>query len=155
MQTQRGIDEFKNEPFVDYKVEDNAAAMRKAIEKVKSELGREYPIIINGEKISLDEKFNSFNPANKSEVVGVFSEGDADTSLSDKAIDAATEAFKTWRKVAPAERAEYLFKIADIIRQRKHEFSAWLVIEVSKSWAEADGETAEAIDFCEFYGRAR
>lgn len=153
MQTQRVLDEFKNEPFLDYSKPENAEAMNAAIEKVRGELGREYPIVINGEKISLDSKFESYNPANKTEVVGVFSEVDTDTTLVDKAIEAATEAFKTWRNVPPAERAEYAFKIADVMRQRKHELSAWMVVEVAKTWAEADGDTAEAIDFMEFYGR--
>ncbi|MEQ1646732.1 MAG: aldehyde dehydrogenase family protein, partial [Pyrinomonadaceae bacterium] len=127
--------------------------MEAAIEKVRSEIGREYPIIIGGEKIALGDKFNSYNPAKKDEVVGVFSEGDTDTSLVEKAIATANEAFKTWKNVPATERAEYLFKIADLMRQRKHELSAWMVFEVSKTWAEADGDTAEAIDFCEFYGR--
>src|SRR5687768_14834793 len=153
MQTQRVLDEFRNEPFTDFSKPENAEAMRAAIEKVRSELGREYPSIINGENVTLESKFQSYNPANKTEVVGVFSEGDSDTSLVEKAITAATAAFKTWRNVPPAERAEYLFKIAEIMRQRKHELSAWMVFEVSKTWAEADGDTAEAIDFMEFYGR--
>src|SRR5687768_14249515 len=153
MQTQRVMDEFKNEPFTDYSVLENAAAMTAAIEKVRSELGREYPVVINGEKITLPSKFESINPANKTEVVGRFSEVDTDTSLVDKAIDAATAAFKVWRNVPAAERAEYLFKIADVMRKRKHELSAWMVFEVAKTWAEADGDTAEAIDFMEFYGR--
>lgn len=153
MQTQRVLDEFKNEPFTDFSKPENAEAMKAAIEKVRGELGREYPVVINGEKITLDSKFQSYNPANKTEVVGVFSEVDTDTSLVDKAIDAATEAFKSWRNVPPAERAEYAFKIADVMRQRKHELSAWMVVEVAKTWAEADGDTAEAIDFMEFYGR--
>lgn len=153
MQTQRVLDEFKNEPFTDFSVPENADAMRAAIEKVRGELGREYPCLINGEKIILESKFQSFNPAQKDEVVGVFSEGDTDTSLVEKGIDAATEAFKTWRNVPAAERAEYIFKIAELMRQRKHELSAWMVFEVSKTWAEADGDTAEAIDFAEFYGR--
>ncbi len=153
MQTQRTLDEFKNEPFTDFSKPENAAAMRAAIEKVRSELGREYPIVIAGEKVVLDAKFSSFSPSNKSEVIGVFSEGDADTALVDQAIEAATSAFKSWRNVDPATRAEYLFKIAAIMRERKHELSAWMVFEVSKTWAEADGDTAEAIDFCEFYGR--
>ena len=153
MQTQRSLDEFRNEPFTDFSQPENAEAIRAAIEKVRGELGREYPIVINGEKITLASKFNSYNPADKSEVVGVFSEGDTDTTLVEKAIDAATEAFKTWRNVDPAERAEYLFKIAAIMRERKHELSAVMIFEVSKTWAEADGDVAEAIDFCEFYGR--
>lgn len=153
MQTQRVLDEFKNEPFTDYSKPENAEAMRAAIEKVRGELGREYTCLVNGERVSVGGKFKSYNPATKDEVVGVFSEVDDDISLVEKAIDAATEAFKTWRFVPAAERAEYLFRIADIMRQRKHELSAWMVFEVAKTWAEADGDTAEAIDFMEFYGR--
>jgi len=153
MHTKLSLDEFRNEPFTDFSKPENKDAMLAALEKVRGELGTEFPIVINGEKITLQSKFESRNPSNKEQVVGVFSEGDADTSLVDRAIEAASEAFKTWKKVPPAERAEYLFKAADIMRQRKHEFSAWMVYEVSKTWAEADGDTAEAIDFCEFYGR--
>jgi len=153
MQTQRVMDEFKNEPFTDFSDAVNAGAMREAIEKVRSELGREYPVIINGEKISLDSKFQSYNPAKKDEVVGVFSEVDTDVTLVDRAIEAATSAFMIWRDVPAADRAEYLFKAADVMRRRKNELSAVMVFEVSKTWAEADGDVAEAIDFCEFYGR--
>lgn len=153
MQTQRTLDEFRNEPFVDFSQAENAEAMRAAIEKVSTDFGKEYPILIDGEKITLEQKFQSFNPANKTEAVGTFSEGDADAqNLVNKAIDAASEAFKTWKKVPAAERAEYCFKAAKIIRDRKHEFSAVMVMEVAKTWAEADGDTAEAIDFLEFYG---
>lgn len=153
MQTQRVMDEFKNEPFTDFSLPENAAAMREALEKVKGELGREYPVVIGSEKIRLEEKFKSYNPANKSEVVGVFSEVDADTSLVDKAVEVATHTFEMWKNISPPNRADYLFKAADLLRQRKHEFSALMVYEVSKTWAEADGDTAEAIDFLEFYGR--
>lgn len=154
MQTQRVLDEFRNEPFTDFSVAENAEAMQAAIEQVRSELGREYPMVIGGEKVTLDEKFESINPANKSQTVGVFSEADADAeNIVNRAIEAATNAFKIWKNVSPAERAEYLFKAAKIIRDRKHYFSAWMVFETAKTWAEADGDTAEAIDFLEFYGR--
>ncbi len=154
MQTQKSLDEFKNEPFTDYSKPENAEAMQQAIDQVKSELGREYPIIINGVKIELPNKFSSVNPAKKAEVVGQFSDADEDAVyLVSKAIDAATVAFETWRYVAPATRAEYLFKAATIIRDRKHYYSAWMCFETGKTWAEADGDTAEAIDFLEFYGR--
>jgi len=154
MQTQRVLDEFKNEPFTDFGTPENQIAIEAAIEQVRSELGREYPNVINGEKITTDSKFESINPAEKSQVVGVFSDADADAeNLVEKAIDAATNAFKVWQNVSPANRAEYLFKAADIIRTRKHYFSAWMIFETGKTWAEADGDTAEAIDFLEFYGR--
>ena len=92
MQTKRVLDEFKNEPFTDFSRAENSRAMTEAIEKVRSELGREYAVVINGEKITLDSKFKSINPANTSEIVGVFSEVDDDTALVDKAIEAATAA---------------------------------------------------------------
>ena len=39
------------------------------------------------------------------------------------------------------------------MRKRKFEFCAMLTYEVGKTWPEADADTAEAIDFLEFYGR--
>src|SRR5882724_5167706 len=142
-------DEFSNEPFTDFIKEENAAAMRAAIEKVRGELGREYPLVINGERITLDEKFESINPAKSSEVVGRFQHGGA--AEGKRAVEAAYEAFKSWSKVPAKERADLLFRVAETMRARKHELSAWMIFEVGKTWAEADGDTAEAIDFCDFY----
>src|SRR5699024_10122474 len=58
-----------------------------------------------------------------------------------------------WRSSDPKFRADILFKAAAIIRKRKHEFSALLIKEGGKPWNEADADTAEAIDFLEYYGR--
>jgi 1-pyrroline-5-carboxylate dehydrogenase len=66
-------------------------------------------------------------------------------------MNAAQEAFKTWSKTTFEERVELLLRVAKTIRERKHEFSAWMIYEVAKTWPEADGDTAEAIDFLEFY----
>ena len=65
----------------------------------------------------------------------------------------ADATFNTWRKVKPEFRADVLFKAAAIIRRRKHEFSALLVKEAGKPWNEADADTAEGIDFLEYYAR--
>jgi 1-pyrroline-5-carboxylate dehydrogenase len=151
MQAERALDEFKNEPFTDFTKEENAAAMRQAIEHVKSELGREYPIIIGGERVESGEKFESINPARKTEVVGRFFEASEETV--DRAIQVANETFQTWKTVPAKERADYLFCAAALMRERKHYYSAWMIAEVGKTWSEADGDTAEAIDFLEFYGR--
>ncbi len=143
--------EFRNEPFNDFSKEENAREMRAAIEKVKSELGREYPLVIGGERITGGKTFDSYNPARKTEVVGRFQKASED--LARRAVETAHETFATWRNSPAAERAELLFKSAAILRARKHEMSAWMIYEVGKTWAEADGDTAEAIDFCEFYAR--
>ena len=52
-----------------------------------------------------------------------------------------------------SERAAVLFKVAALIRRHRFEINAWMILETGKSWPEADGDTAEAIDFLEFYGR--
>src|SRR5882762_4325750 len=143
--------EFRNEPFTDFSKEENAMAMRAAIEKVKRELGREYPLVIGGERLTIDDKLDSINPANRMQVVGSFHK--ATKELANRAVETAFETFKTWSATPAEERAEFLFRVAALMRQRKHELSAWMIHEVGKTWPEADGDTAEAIDFCEFYGR--
>src|SRR5438309_7830120 len=143
--------EFRNEPFTDFSKEENAQAMRAALERVKIELGREYPLVIGGERIETAAKLDSINPANRTQVVGRFHK--ATKELANKAVESAYDTFQTWRSVPADERAQLLFRVADLMRARKHEFSAWMIHEVAKTWPEADGDTAEAIDFCEFYAR--
>jgi 1-pyrroline-5-carboxylate dehydrogenase len=143
--------EFRNEPFTDFSKEENIAAMRAALEKVRGELGREYPLVIGGERIKTGSTLESINPANRTEVIGRFHK--ATKELAGRAVETAYQTFETWRNVSAAERAQLLFRVAELMRQRKHELSAWMIYEVAKTWPEADGDTAEAIDFLEFYGR--
>lgn len=145
------ITEFRNEPFTDFSKEENRAAFAAALAKVESQLGKEYDLIIGSERIKTEKKIASLNPSNKSEIVGHVSK--ATQELAEKAIQAAASTFEFWKAIPGEHRARYLFKAAAILRRRKHEFSAWLVKEAGKSWAEADADTAEAIDFMEFYGR--
>ncbi|HKY05640.1 MAG TPA: aldehyde dehydrogenase family protein, partial [Blastocatellia bacterium] len=142
---------FRNEPFTDFSNERNAALMREAISNVESQLGREYPLVIGGKRFTTGDMLVSPNPSNHEEAVGLIHKASVD--LADKALEAATEAFKEWKRVAPEVRARYLLKVAAIMRERKAELAAWMVLEVGKSWAEADGDVAEAIDFAEFYAR--
>src|SRR5699024_6358600 len=140
---------YKHEPFTDFTIPENKALMEAAIKKVEGELGQEYPLIINGERITTEDKITSVNPANKEEVVGIVSKANKD--LAEKAMQAADENFEWWRKSDPKFRADVLFRAAGIVRKRKHEFSALLVKEGGKPWKEADADTAEAIDFMEYY----
>jgi 1-pyrroline-5-carboxylate dehydrogenase len=142
---------FFNEPVVDFRVEANAAAMRAAIEKVRGQLGREYDLIIDGRPGRTSEKIRSFNPARPSEVIGVHQK--AGREHVQPAMEAALAAFESWKKVPVQQRADLLIRTADILRKRKPEFNAWMVLEVGKNWDEAEADTCEAIDFCEFYAR--
>jgi 1-pyrroline-5-carboxylate dehydrogenase len=142
---------FINEPFFDFTKEDNARKMRAAIERVRGQLGREYDLIIGGQRLKTTDKIKSLNPAKPSQIVGIHQK--AGKEHVEPAMAAALKAFKTWSRTPIEERAALLFRAADLLRERKMDYMAWLVFEVSKNWAEADGDISESIDFCEFYAR--
>jgi len=143
------VKQFKNEALVDFTKPENRKKMEAALARVSSEFGREYPLVIGGEKITSPNKLKSTNPANKTEVVGIAQKATKEHALS--ALDVAWKTFESWKNRSAEERADYLYKIADKMRERKHELASWMVYEVGKSWVEADADVAEAIDFCDFY----
>jgi len=142
---------FKNEALTDFTRPENRQAQGEALEQVKSELGQTYPLIIGGEKIFNKETFASVNPSQPDQVIGYFAR--ASVEQADEAVKAAAAAFETWKRVPAEERAGYLFAAADLLKQRRFYVNAWMIYEVGKSWPEADADTAEAIDFLEFYAR--
>ena len=142
---------FVNEPMVDFSKEENARKMRAAIEKVRGQLGREYDLIVGGKRVKTTDKIKSINPAKPSQLVGLHQKAGKEQVAP--AMAAALKAYETWSRTSVEERAALLFRTGDLLRERKFEFMAWLVFEVSKNWAEADGDISETIDFCEFYGR--
>ena len=142
---------FANEPLTDFSKEENARKMRAAIEKVRGQLGREYDLIIGGKRVKTADKIKSLNPAKPSQVVGVHQK--AGKEHVEPAMQAALAAFRSWSQTSVEERASLLFRVGDVMRERKFEYCAWLVFEVSKNWAEADADIAETIDFCEYYAR--
>ncbi|WP_077624275.1 L-glutamate gamma-semialdehyde dehydrogenase [Sediminibacillus massiliensis] len=142
---------YKHEPFTDFTIEANRKALEAEIKKAEAELGKEYPLIIGGERITTEDKIVSYNPADKDEIIGYVSK--ANQELAERAMKVADETFQWWRKTNPEMRADILFRAAAIVRRRKHEFTAHLVKEGGKPWKEADADTAEAIDFMEYYGR--
>lgn len=142
---------YHHEPFTDFSIQENRHSFEKALLQLERQLGQEHPLLIQGEEIFTEEKIISYNPAKKDEVIGVVAK--ANKELAEKAIKSAEETFHTWKKVDSKERASLLVKAAAIVRKRKHEFSSLLVKEAGKPWNEADADTAEAIDFMEYYAR--
>lgn len=142
---------FRNEPFVDFSVPDNRRAMEQAIAAVGRQLGRHCPLIVGGEHVATEDRIVSVNPAQPSQVVGTASK--ATTQWADRAIRTAHQAFDAWRRYSPDARARVLLRAAAIMRRRRLELNAWMCFEVGKTWVEADVETAEAIDFLEYYAR--
>lgn len=145
------LPEFRNEPLTDFSNPASKAAMEAALAKVKGEFGREYPLVINGERITGLKTFDSINPSHKDQILGRFQKGTK--PHVEKAVEDAVTAFESWKKQSVDVRAGLLLKAAKLLRERKHEFSATMIYEVGKTWPEADADTAEAIDFLEFYAR--
>jgi 1-pyrroline-5-carboxylate dehydrogenase len=142
---------FKNEAIRTFSDPADAASLETALARARKGFGRHYPAIVEGKALETVAKIASRNPAQPDEVVGTV--GSASREQATHAVEAAARVFESWKRVAPAERAVYLFKAAEAVRRQRDDFNALLVLEVGKSWIEADADTAEAIDFLEFYGR--
>jgi 1-pyrroline-5-carboxylate dehydrogenase len=145
------LPDFRNEPYTDFTQPENRARMQAALEKVRGQLGREYQLLIAGERVSTNEKLKSVNPARPAEIVGLHQK--ATPELANRALEAAYQYFPEWSRTPAGTRVRMLVRTAALLRERKFEYNAWLVFETGKSWIEAEAETAEAIDFCEYYAR--
>ena len=64
---------FKNAPYTDFSKPENRRAQEEALEQVKSEFGRTYPLVIGGKQITNEATFASVNPAQPDQVIGYFS----------------------------------------------------------------------------------
>src|ERR1700691_385734 len=142
---------FQNEPYTDFSAPRNRRPMDEALANVRAQLGREYDLRIAGERLQTGDLLRSVNPSNPREGIGVHHRATAE--LARRAVDSAYAYFSEWSATPPAERIHLLVRAAAIIRRRKLEFNAWLVLEAGKTWPEADADVSEAIDFCEYYAR--
>jgi 1-pyrroline-5-carboxylate dehydrogenase len=145
------VEPFRNEPLSRFDDPDVRARMEAALRYVEGELGQRYPLQIAGRPVETGDFIRSEDPANTDVTVGLVAK--AHREHVDEALKAAWEAFPAWRALGAPARARILFRAAAAMRRRKLELAAWEVYEASKSWAEADADVAEAIDFLEYYAR--
>jgi RHH-type proline utilization regulon transcriptional repressor/proline dehydrogenase/delta 1-pyrroline-5-carboxylate dehydrogenase len=141
--------DFRNEPPIDFAIDANRQAMLAALADVRAQLGRTYPLWINGRPVETGQLHDSVDPSQKSRVVGRIHA--ARTNDAQAAVAAAKAALTGWLWRPVTERAEFLQRAAAEMRRRRFELAAWEVYECGKPWREADGDVAEAIDFCEYY----
>lgn len=139
---------FKNASEVDFSVPCNKEAMLQAFAQVDAEKGKEYPLIIGGERIMTENKITSISPSTK-EVLGKVSS--CDQELADKAIRTANDAFQTWSRTSVEERICCVRRLVDLMDKNRFLIDAWSVEESGKNWGEADGELCEALDFFNSY----
>jgi 1-pyrroline-5-carboxylate dehydrogenase len=142
---------YRPEPFTDFRDPVAAAAYRAALDEVRAQLGRRWPLVIGAEHVTTDRWLASYDPCDPTVVVGeVAMAGPAEI---ERAMEAAAAAYATWSRWPMLSRSRALVRLAAIMRRRKLELCAWETFEAGKNWAEADADVAEAIDFLEYYAR--
>ena len=147
----QGNDGFQNEPPTDFSKRENREKMQEALVIVREGFNKKYPLYIGDKEILTEKEIISYNPANPDEIVGWVSSAAA--REIEQAISGARGAWEMWRGVNAGERAAYLFKVAEMMKDKRFELTALQIYEVGKSWKEADGDVSEAIDYLEYYGR--
>jgi RHH-type proline utilization regulon transcriptional repressor/proline dehydrogenase/delta 1-pyrroline-5-carboxylate dehydrogenase len=140
---------FINEPPADFALASAREKLGSAIESVRTRLGHYYPLIIDGKEVRTREQLTSINPARPTEDVGHVALGTTEEVVA--AVAAAKRAFPRWSRTSVRERSRFLERVAEKMRANRYELSAWQVFEVGKTWAEADADVIEAIDFCLYY----
>lgn len=142
---------FFNEPALDFSAAGNREQMKATLGEIRRKLGRSYSLIIGNKEIKTGQKLASVNPANPGDVIGYVHM--ASKREANLAIQAARNVSKEWAATAFEERCNIFGKAAGIMGERRFELMALEVFEVGKTWREADGDIAEAMDFCRYYAQ--
>lgn len=142
---------FRNLPLIDFAIEENRVKLRNAFAKLEKTFGQEWPSFINGKEVRTGRLLESVNPSNPAQVIGKVHL--CGVNEAEQALTAAQSAFKTWQYVEPSERARLVDRLADILERDRLDWTALEVFEAGKPWDEADGDLAEAVDFCRYYAR--
>jgi RHH-type transcriptional regulator, proline utilization regulon repressor / proline dehydrogenase / delta 1-pyrroline-5-carboxylate dehydrogenase len=144
-------DTYENASLVNFAHRESRDNMRTALGEMRSQLGKKYPLVIDGKRIWMDKTIASINPSSPDQVVGHLCE--AGIPEAERAVTAARSAFEHWSRTPFEKRAQLLERVTSIMDRRRFELSALEVFEVGKQWAEADGDVREAMDFCLFYAQ--
>lgn len=117
--------------------------------KAQSSAQRYYNYI-GGEWVesSSGEWFENINPADTSDVIGIFPKSNAEDV--NRAVAAAAEAAVRWRRTPAPRRAEILFRLGEILRRNKDLYAQQMTREMGKVLKEAGGDVQEAID-CTYF----
>ncbi|GMQ95093.1 MAG: hypothetical protein BMS9Abin13_203 [Patescibacteria group bacterium] len=146
------ISEFHNEPLLDFSHCEVWNNIQTALCEVRSTtFGTIHPLIIGGEEKRTKITFSRKNPSDVSEIVGFISSACLEDVTRAIAVAKNSRQAKEWASRSLGERAEYLRKTADGIREKRYFFIALMMLEVGKSAHEADGEVCEAIDLLRYY----
>ena len=136
-------------PFADFSRADQRERFRRAVHTAREQLGRRYPILLGDGTVDASEYLTVRNPARPDEVLGTIAQ--ANLAEVNRAVHLAAAAQPAWAALPVSERTGCLRRAAERMRAQRFDLSAWAVLEVGKSWREADVEIVEAIEYLEYY----
>src|SRR3990172_3072915 len=113
-----------------------------AVKRVKGELGKDHPMWIEGEDVTVSEKKENFSPIDTTLLLGTFQR--ATPQDGQGALEAAQRAARDWGRRPWRERVALVRKAADLITERIFTFGAVLSLEAGKTRMEALADAAEA-----------
>jgi RHH-type proline utilization regulon transcriptional repressor/proline dehydrogenase/delta 1-pyrroline-5-carboxylate dehydrogenase len=145
------MDPFENVANTDFALEASRQKMQAGLAGVRAELGREYPVLLGGQAVRTSQWFESRSPSWPKEIVARVAQ--ADEATANRAVEAAQQAWKSWRNVAPDERAAYVTRVGEFVQHKRFELAALMALECGKTWREADADVSEAIDYCVYYAK--
>ncbi len=115
-----------------------------AVVRLKQNLGKEYGMIINGQDVFAEEKWEDRSPVNTDWVLARLQKGNA--SHANQAIAAARAAFPKWSHTPWQERVRLVRKAASILEKRIFDLGAAMALEVGKNRMESLGDVQESAD---------
>lgn len=139
----KGVGSFTNLPLIDFSRQDEQAAFHAALVQVRATLPRRHDLAQPA------GRYTARNPAHPDEVLGQIDLAGA--AHADTALATAVAAFPAWRDTPVAARVCLMRRVADLMQDERRSLTALMVLEAAKSWREADGEMAEAVDFVRYY----
>ena len=119
-----------------------------AVAKIKSNLGKEWSMIINNQDVYADEKWDDHSPINTDWVLARMQKGNA--RHAEQAIAAARAAFPKWSRTPWQERVRLVRKAASLLEQRILDLGAAMSLEVGKNRMESLGDVQESADLMYF-----
>lgn len=143
---------FTNEAFLDFTIAEIRDRFESALDYVDTQIknGALYAApIIAGKENKSGETLKSLDPSSPSTSVGTVYL--ANLEDAERAIESVRSGQRAWEETSFERRAEILRTAAHTMRTDKMRLAAIIVREAGKPWKEADGDVAEAIDFCDYY----
>lgn len=139
------------QPLADFSSELVQTRTRQALQQAAAELGTHYPLLIGGRLVETRNHLQVVNPAHPKQVIGSVAQAGIDEV--NQAVAAAAAAQRQWAATPVAKRVSCLRQAAARIRQQRDSLTAGAVLEVGKTWREADVEIVETIEYLEYYSQ--